>query len=194
VENAARGGDKTLDEYIRALQNAIRQGSLLGSEELRPLRDALKDAKERMRGLAESARDTLNSLRDELDGMNKNYDAIEKRRAEARKAEILAQIAIAKSAGNATAVADLTRALALLNQISATRIKEAAARERDEARSLKGGTATATASAAAATDMVVTKVVDLTIRVGDDTGTAKVVEGSEEVIVDMLRKAQMVAS
>jgi hypothetical protein len=42
--------------------------------------------------------------------------------------------------------------------------------------------------------MVVTKVVDLTIRVGDDTGTAKVVEGSEEVIVDMLRKAQMVAS
>jgi tape measure domain-containing protein len=194
VENAARGGDRTLDEYIASLRNAIQQGSLLGSEELRPLRDALRDAKERMRGLAESARDTLLSLRDELDEMNRNYDEIEKRRAEARKAEIQAQIAIAKSAGNSAAVADLTRALALLNQISATRIKEAAARERDEARSLKGGVDTATAGSASATDMVVTRVVDINIKVGDDTGTAKVVEGGEEVIVDMLRKAQMVAS
>jgi hypothetical protein len=193
VEEAARGGDESLGSYIRALQNAIRQGGLLGNEELRPLRDALRDAKERMRGLSESARDTLNSLRDELDEMNKNYDEIEKRRYAARMTEIQAQMAIAKAAGNSAAVADLQQAMALLHKVSQERVKEAAARERDEKRTNlnKGDTA---ASSVAAADMVVTKVVDINIKVGDQTGTAQVVEGGEEVIVDMLRKAQMVAS
>jgi TP901 family phage tail tape measure protein len=191
VENAARGGDASLGQYIRSLQRAIQIGSIMGEEEMRPLRDALKDAKERMRGLQESARDTLNSLRDELDEMHKNYDEIEKRRYAERRAELQAQIAIAKSAGNNAAVADLQRALALLDQVSKERIKEAAARERDDKRSLKGEAGIA---AEAATDRIVTKVVDINIKVGEDTGTAQVVEGGEEVIVDMLRKAQMVAS
>jgi tape measure domain-containing protein len=197
VEEAARGGDESLSEYIRALRRAIAAGQLLGDEELRPLRDALQDAKERMQGLSDSARDTLNSLRDELDSMNQNYDAIERRRFEARKSEIEAQIAIAKAAGNSQAVADLTKALTLLRQVSAERIKEAEAREREDARKLKGTAGSASllptgeGSGAGATPV---KIVDINIKVGDQTGTVKAVEGSEEVLVDMLRQAQMVAS
>jgi len=102
-------------------------------------------------------------------------------------------MAIAKAAGNSAAVADLQQAMALLHKVSQERVKEAAARERDERRTNlnKGDTA---AGSVATADMVVTKVVDINIKVGDQTGTAQVVEGGEEVIVDMLRKAQMVAS
>ena len=195
VEEAASGGDAALGDYVAALRSAIRMGSIMGREEMAPLRAALRDAQQRILDLGDSARDTLNSLRDELDEMNKNYDEIERRRAEARRAEIEAQLAIAKSAGNTQAVADLTKALRLLREVSTARIQEARVRERDDARALKSGTAGAAgAQSGAATDMVVTRVVDINIKVGDDTGTAKVVEGGEEVLVDMLRKAQMVAS
>jgi len=195
VEEAAAGGDAALGDYVAALRRAIYMGSIMGNEEMAPLLAALRDAKERIRDLGDSARDTLNSLRDELDGMNKNYDEIERRRAEARRAEIEAQLAIAKSAGNTSAVRDLQQALGLLNQISQTRIREAAQRESEDRRNAALGTASGTGTAAAAAaDRVVTKVVDLNITVGKETGTATVVEGSEEVIVDMLRKAQMVAS
>ena len=195
VEEAAAGGDEALGEYIRALRGAINMGSIMGREEMAPLRAALRDAQQRMRDLGDSARDTLNGLRDELDGMNKNYDEIERRRADARRAEIEAQLAIAKSAGNTQAVADLTSALRLLRQVSTARIQEAKAREQEDARLLKDGGGTIGPLTTGQTqDRTVVKVVDINIKVGDQTGTAQVVEGGEEVIVDMLRKAQMVAS
>jgi TP901 family phage tail tape measure protein len=196
VEEAAAGGDETLGEYIRALRSAINQGSIMGREEMAPLRSALRDAQQRMRNLGDSARDTLNSLRDELDEMNKNYDEIERRRAEARRTEIEAQLAIAKSAGNSAAVADLQRALNLLREVSNRRLEEAKLREQEDARAAREG-ASGTAgllTAAQTQDRTVVKVVDINIKVGGETGTAQVVEGGEEVIVDMLRKAQMVAS
>jgi tape measure domain-containing protein len=193
VEATAKGGDEALTDYIQNLRVAIAAGRGLGEETMAPLREALRDAQDRMRSLGESARDTLNSLKDEMDELNKNYDAIEKRRAEAKRAELQAQIAIATSAGNAAAVSDLTRALALLNEISAVRIKEAAARERDEARKLTPTAAPGSAGATAVADRVVTKVVDINLKVGTDKATVQAVEGSEEVLVEMLRKSQLVA-
>lgn len=105
------------------------QMNLLGDQQLAPLRAAISDAQNRMRDLRAEAGDTLGTIQDEWDQLNNNLDDIERRRAEKRVAEVNAQLAAARAAGDNQSIADLERSLMLLNQINAARIKDAQARE-----------------------------------------------------------------
>lgn len=123
-----------LTEAMQFLSSGVHDNflgmQLLGEEQLQPLRAAIADAQRRMEDLRDSAQSTLDDIQDEWDQLNNNLDEIERRRAEKREAELLAQIAAARAAGDREALADLERALSLLKQITAARIADAKEQER----------------------------------------------------------------
>jgi len=120
---------KLIDDARRASE----QMYLLGEQDLSPLRNAIADAERRMLDLRDAAQSTLDSIQDEWDQLNNNLDEIEQRKAAKRETELNAQLAAAQAAGDRDAIADLTKALALLKQISAVSIANAAQREKDAA-------------------------------------------------------------
>jgi|GEM_PF-5315150 len=145
-----------VDSYINALtatsapsasliadaERASQSMDYLGEQDLAPLRAAIADAQRRMEDLRDAAQSTLDDIQDEWDELNNNLDEIERRRAEKRQAEIEAQLAAAKAAGDREAIADLERALSLLKQITAARIADAKEKERANRSSGSSGSST----------------------------------------------------
>lgn len=136
--SAANVADLThaMNFLTHGTQDTYARMSLLSDEQLAPLRAAITDAQNRMRELRDAASDTLSTIQDEWDQLNNNLDEIEQRRQDKRRAEIEAQLAAARRAGDKESVADLERALQLLKNITAARIADAKARE-DEARAAR---------------------------------------------------------
>ena len=122
---------QAMDFLTNGTKDAYTMMSLLSDEQLEPLRNAISDAQRRMQDLQDTASDTLSTIQDEWDELNNNLDEMEQRRADKREAELQAQLALAKAAGDQQAIADLEEALKLLEDISAARIADAKAREEE---------------------------------------------------------------
>jgi chromosome segregation ATPase len=112
-----------------AASDTGRTMNVLGREDLATLRDAIDQARRRMMELRQEASDTLSSIQDEWDQLNNNLDEIEARRAQKREAELQAQLAAAKAAGDKQAIADLQKALDLLRQVNSELIHNAQLQE-----------------------------------------------------------------
>lgn len=138
---------RDMDEQARIAGGSM---TLLGEEKLIPLREAISDAKRRLMDLRDEARDILGDLQDELDEINKNYDDIARRRAAMREAELLAQIAEAKAAGDQESVNYLLQALEILKKINAENIKAAEIKEKEAGGSTNNASGTGAGSSTSA--------------------------------------------
>lgn len=143
-------GNLALGDQESILAGLVSRAEELGSQELSGLRSALDSVRSQLRSIDESARSTLDSISDELDQINGRYEAIEQRRAAARRAEIETQLKTARAAGDNTAAADLQRALSQLSELERVRLAEARTREQeDRARQTAARTPTQPAASAA---------------------------------------------
>ncbi len=172
-------GNISLAQQASMLRGVESQFRDLGDENLVGLRQAITDVEDRLKDMGDAARDTLSDLRDEFDEMNGDLDAIEKRRADQRRADLEAKRAEAEAAGNTQAVRDYQEALRLLDQVSKARIKDAAERERQEAAER--------ASKVTPADTSHTKTVNVRITLPNgQTKTVQTVAGSEDALLDAL--------
>ena len=113
--------------------------NLLKQQDLDRLNSVIEQAESSMERLANSTRGTLEGLQDELDRLQGKQDDIDRRRFEARKQELEAQLTLAKQQGDNKSISNLKKALSL-NQSIYAEIKsrrkqqeqEAVRREREE--------------------------------------------------------------
>ena len=138
------------DRYIESIKDGFAQlggaagqaaidTDLLDQQTLDRLRAAIADAKQRMLDLRDATRDTLSGIQDEWDSLNNNLDEIERRRYEKRKAEIEAQLAAARAAGDQESIRNLQESLRLLKQIADVREEEARKQEQENRRNGSSG-------------------------------------------------------
>lgn len=120
---------QSLEGYINALRSAIANMEYLDAQRLTQLQSALAAAQSRMDSLRASAQSALASVQDELDRLRGNTDAIEDRRQRARLAELEAQLAQARAAGDQASINALNQAIAkqreLMRLIAQQRQEEA---------------------------------------------------------------------
>lgn len=110
-------GEISLALFIRGMENATGAAKQLGGEELRELRKAIADAKEKMDDFTSSAEDGLRSLQQEWAELNgQQLDAL-KIEQQQERLDIEEQIAEAREMGNYDAERTLEAQLRLLDQI-----------------------------------------------------------------------------
>ncbi len=129
IANATGNAADETRKLEAAARNAMQYSSALGAERLAQLRAALDDAQRKMQDLKDEAADTLAQLNDELAQMQGRYVDAQKARNAQRRAELQAQLEEARAAGNTDAVAQLVKAMRVLDQIAAAQLEEAKARE-----------------------------------------------------------------
>ncbi|ASL26983.1 tape measure protein [Azotobacter chroococcum] len=112
-------GSISLEAFIRRAERAQRGLSLLDSSDLSGLKSALAAAEQQMRALGDSSRNTLDGLQSELAQLRGDQEEVDRRAFANRRRDLEAQRAEARAAGNGQAVADLSRALATLQEIEA---------------------------------------------------------------------------
>ena len=145
LQRRIENGTATLQEMQRAARATAHGMDLLDKEQLGGLQSALDSARAKMDALSDSARSTLSSLQDELDQLNGNQRSIEQRRFDARRAELVAQLAEAQRAADAQSIASLRESLQLLDEIHRRKLRDIEAERR--ARDVQNG---ATANSAGA--------------------------------------------
>lgn len=101
----------------------------LGEEDLRPLRDAIEDAKNRLEEMGATAAEKLMSLREELAELEGREADAEQMRQERRIRELESLLAEARAAGNRDAVRSYEDALRVLEDINRRRTRDANARQ-----------------------------------------------------------------
>ena len=171
-------GKAISDAFYESGVRGAETFKILGEQRLSTLLSALDSAKDKTDALRDSARDTLTGIQDELDGLNQNYDEIERRRAASRKADLAQKLQSAQEAGDGQAVADLSRALSLLNRVNNLRIKEAVAKEA-EAKAKAAETASPAQTSA-------NKTIDVNFNHGGKSVTATIPEKDEAAFNAML--------
>jgi hypothetical protein len=112
-------GSISLESFIRRAERAQHGLSLLDSSDLSGLKSALAAAEQQMRALGDSSRNTLDGLQSELAQLRGDQEEVDRRAFANRRRDLEAQRAEARAAGNGQAVADLSRALATLQEIEA---------------------------------------------------------------------------
>lgn len=112
-------GSISLESFIRRAEGLENGLGLLDDADLSGLKSALASARQEMEALGDASRSTLEDLQSELDQLRGNEAAVEERRFAQRRRELEAQRAEAQAAGNNQAVADMTRAIALLREVQA---------------------------------------------------------------------------
>lgn len=131
------------ENNIRLAQQAADSFQFLDGERLSGLQSAIDAATRRLESLRDTARDTLSSVRDELDQLRGNEDAIQRRRDQARRAEVTAQLEQARAFGDQESIRQLQETLGLLDQIGRERERqrqaEASARQANAPRAPGNG-------------------------------------------------------
>lgn len=138
----ALGSLKEATETGIGLDQAIADAELLdgtlsdlGAQELNPLREALDDARDRMRELQEESEDTLNDLQGELLELQGNFVELERLRQEQKRADLEARLSEAEGRGDEDGAAKLRQALEILQQVAALRLQDAERRQEQAGRS-----------------------------------------------------------
>jgi hypothetical protein len=175
-------------ELAHAAQAAAHYGTLLGEEQLGPLRRALDDARSRMKSLRDEAQNTLADLQDELLQLQGNEDEVARRRLERRKAEIEAQLAEAQGGGDRETVARLQEALQTLDKIGKEEAKQRAARASEE-RTATRPAASTPASTQPATTPPSRPPILIKLQAGNDSAT--VYADDERDLVTVLSRAKL---
>ncbi|MBR4737666.1 MAG: phage tail tape measure protein [Rhodocyclaceae bacterium] len=134
IIRSMESGHASLKDIERAAGVVKSRVGEVGNERLDRLRAALQEVQDKMRALSDSARDALSNVRDELDQLRGNTEAVEKRRGEAQLAALKAQLKEAQEANNREAIADLTRAIKLQEQLNREKLKQIKDSKADEAK------------------------------------------------------------
>ena len=190
VDNAIaslQSGHATMRDLQQAAGIAQSAVGKVGDERLSALRSALQDAQNRMRELSATARDALSTVRDELDQLRGNTEALEKRRGEEKLRELQAQLAEARAQGNTQAVADLSEAIRLQQQLNAEKLKAAREEKAERNRDTRNTGSTGSASSSGGTQTVKT----VNVRLGGQS--ARVIASDEAALLDMLARARSVS-
>lgn len=122
----------TLDQIRRINQVVNTTFNQLGDNDLAPLRNAIRDAENRIASLRDGIQGTLASLQDEMDRLNDNQAAIEKRRYEQQIAELQAKLQQAQESGDQDSIRAAQQALTLAREIN--KIKQDTIKAEQEAR------------------------------------------------------------
>lgn len=142
-------GNDNLRWQESTLAGLVDRAEELGSQELSGLRSALASVKQQVDAVNDGVKSTVSSISDEYDELLGRFADIEKRRADARRADVEAQLAQARATGNTQAIDELNRALSMLSEIERRRVEEARSREREAASSAAKASEQPAASAAA---------------------------------------------
>ena len=115
-----------LGDYSSQLKNLSVTYSNLGDEQLKELRAALKDAKDKTDALAQSAQSALaDALKAADDTLGANNKVQEEEIAWAQqKKDLLKQIAEAQTSGNQQAIADLQKAMEIDEQVHQKKMQQ----------------------------------------------------------------------
>ena len=175
------------DDFLAAVERSIDGMRILGEQRLQPLRDALEGARRRLRDMRDEAADVLRSIQDELDELSSNYDDIERRRGERKRAELESKLQQVTAAGDAQAIADLRRAIELQAEVTRRRVEEAERRERDALARQKEAEARERAGARPV------KTVHLDIKIGDQRVGLTVPQNQGDELIRALQRAKWVS-
>ncbi|UTW12931.1 phage tail tape measure protein [Marinobacterium rhizophilum] len=104
---------------------ALQGFTLLGEQDLSPLRHALNAARQTADQLTGSLSSTVAGLRDELDQLKGDTAAIDQRRYQSRLAELNTALADARARNNQAAVREAQEAIRLLQQANQLRQRQA---------------------------------------------------------------------
>lgn len=192
IDMGIQGADKMTEstkELNAALAKAASMASGYGSaavgannaaeEAARKAKEEADRAAEANQRMAAEAKSMVAGLQDELDAQDKNYEAIERRRAAARRAALQAKLDEANASGNGEAAADIQKAIRLDAQVSSRRIAEARSRTQAE-------------DAAARDEKAKTqpvKTVKVELKTPKGTETVETVAGGETALLSMLAAA-----
>ena len=131
---AYESGELTAESFAGKARKAAEEMDLLDQQDMDTLNRALEQAERRMDSLKNSTRSTLENLQNELDRLEGNTEAIERRRFEARKRDLEAQLKEARKSGDGQAVSNLERALSLNTKVFSKTKDQRKDREREERR------------------------------------------------------------
>jgi len=109
-------GTHSLQEISRFSAKADRLVGILGENQLRPLRDAIEDAKNEFRDLDDTINDSFDDVQDRLDAILGNEKAIVKRQFEKEMQELLDLLDQARESGDNKLVSTIRDAIAKLKQ------------------------------------------------------------------------------
>ncbi|MBQ1782881.1 MAG: tape measure protein [Gammaproteobacteria bacterium] len=119
--------------WVAEAERTVERMDLLNESDLSGITGQINQAKQAMESLRNSAESTLTSLREELAQLQGNYAEAEKIRQAQRRTELESQLTTAKAYGDRDAIAQLTEALKLLDQVSKIQIAEAQQRSQEKA-------------------------------------------------------------
>ncbi len=113
-----------LQELARFAQRADRLSKILGENQLRPLRDAIEEAKDEFKDLNDTINDSFDDVQDRLDAILGNEKAIVKRQFEREMQELLDLLDQARESGDNKLVSTIREAIAKLEQAQKLEFKE----------------------------------------------------------------------
>ncbi|MGE4260019.1 tape measure protein [Shewanella sp.] len=125
LEAQIKSGTMTLAELDRATKSVASSFRDLDSQMLDNLRGAISDARSEMLALRDDLSATVSDLQDELDQLQGKQKDHELETLKQRQAELNQQLAEAKAAGDAAAIASAEKALQLAKQIYDTKKRQA---------------------------------------------------------------------
>lgn len=149
--DAIESGEGVNQSFINSAENSIQNMSLLGSEDLSQLRNALDSANQKLEQMSDSAASTLSSLQDELDSLQGNQDAIDRRDYESKRDELNAAIEDAKLYGNKEAIASYAESLKVLEQVRKEQIVQSSASDDSSSSSSTATQSTSSANSSSTT-------------------------------------------
>ena len=114
------------EEMVNRAEGALGAYTLLGDQQLAPLRNAIAAIRADMDQLTDSLENTVDRLRDELDQLNGDSEAIQERAYQKEKSELNDLLDLARQQRNDEALKEAQEALRLLEQTN--RIKRENAR------------------------------------------------------------------